>query len=84
MFLVTAFHGRSIPCGFVSYSSKTINQEATSRNYHHFEAFAKVKELIGDHPLVLDREFSYLGVDGKFGVRRVEYCDSAESRTQIH
>jgi hypothetical protein len=58
--LSTAYHGRSIPCGFVSYSSKTINQEATSRNYHHFEAFAKVKELIGDRPLVLDREFSYL------------------------
>ena len=60
MFLSTAFHGRSIPCGFVSYSSKTINQEATSRNRHHFEAFANVKELIGDRPLVLDREFSYL------------------------
>ena len=56
MFLSTAFHGRSIPCGFVSYSSKTINQEATSRNRHHFEAFANVKELIGDRPLVLDRE----------------------------
>ncbi len=56
----TPFHGRTIPCGFVSYSSKTINQEATSRNQHHFEAFAKVKELIGERPLVLDREFSYL------------------------
>jgi hypothetical protein len=62
LFLSTAFHGRSIPCGFVSYSSKTINQEATSRNYHHFEAFAKVKELIGARPLVLDREFSYLAL----------------------
>lgn len=60
LFLSTAFHGRSIPCGFVSYSSKTINQESTSRNRHHFEAFAKVKEMIGDRPLVLDREFSYL------------------------
>ena len=60
LFLSTAFHGRSIPCGFVSYSSKTINQEATSRNHHPFEAFGKVKELIGDRPLVLEREFSYL------------------------
>jgi hypothetical protein len=60
LFLSTAFHGRSIPCGFVSYSSKTINQESTSRNRHHFEVFAKVKEMIGDRPLVLDREFSYL------------------------
>ena len=60
LFLATPFHGRAIPCQFVSYSSKTINAEATSRNRHHFEAFAQVKELLGDKPLVLDREFSYL------------------------
>jgi len=60
--LATPFHGRAIPCHFVSYSSKTINTEATSRNRHHFEAFAKVKELLGEKPLVLDREFSYLGL----------------------
>ena len=58
--LATPFHGRAIPCHFVSYSSKTINDEATSRNRHHFEAFAQIKELLGDKPLVLDREFSYL------------------------
>src|SRR5512136_2447646 len=60
MLLATPFHGRAIPCSFVSYSSKTINQEATSRNLHHFAAFAQVKELLGSRPLVLDREFSYL------------------------
>jgi hypothetical protein len=60
LILSTAFHGRAIPCGFVSYSSKTINQESSSRNREHFEAFAQVKEVIGDRPLVLDREFSYL------------------------
>ncbi len=58
--LATPFHGRAIPFHFVSYSSKTINAEATSRNRHHFEAFAQIKELLGDKPLVLDREFSYL------------------------
>ena len=58
--LSTPFHGRAIPCHAVNYSSKTINDEATSRNQHHFEAFAQVKELLGDKPLVLDREFSYL------------------------
>ena len=61
LILATPFHGRAIPCHFVSYSSKTINAEATSRNRHHFEAFAEVKDLLGDKPLVLDREFSYLG-----------------------
>jgi hypothetical protein len=60
LILATPFHGRAIPCHCVSYSSKTINDEATSRNRHHFEAFAQVKELLGDKPLVLDREFSYL------------------------
>jgi hypothetical protein len=60
MLLATPYQGRASPCGFVSYSSKTINQDATSRNQHHFAAFAQIKELLGDRPLVLDREFSYL------------------------
>jgi Transposase DDE domain len=60
MLLATPYHGRAIPCGFVDYSSKTINAEATSRNQHHFAAFSQVKELLGERPLVLDREFSYL------------------------
>jgi hypothetical protein len=60
MLLATPYRGRAIPCGFVDYSSRTINQDATSRNQHHFAAFAQVKELLGERPLVLDREFSYL------------------------
>jgi hypothetical protein len=60
MLLATPYHGRAIPCGFVDYSSRTINQDATSRNQHHFAAFAQVKELLGERPLVLDREFGYL------------------------
>lgn len=60
MVLATPYHGRAIPCGFVDYSSKTINRDATSRNQHHFAALRQVKELLGDRPLVLDREFSYL------------------------
>ena len=60
LILATPFHGRAIPCHVLNYSSKTINAEATSRNQHHFEAFAEIKELLGEKPLVLDREFSYL------------------------
>jgi len=60
MFLATPYQGRAIPCHFVSYSSRTINAEGTSRNQYHFEAFEKIKSLLGDKPLVLDREFSYL------------------------
>lgn len=60
LFLATPYQGRALPCHFVSYSSKTINDEATSRNRYHFQAFAQIKELLGEKPLVLDREFSYL------------------------
>ena len=60
LLLAVPFHGRALPCHFVDYSSKTINDEATSRNRYHFEAFGEIKELLGEKPLVLDREFSYL------------------------
>jgi len=30
LLLATPYHGRAIPCSFVSYSSKTINRDATS------------------------------------------------------
>lgn len=57
--LATPFRGRAIPFHFISYSSKTIGAQATSRNQEHFRAFADIKSLLGERPLVLDREFSY-------------------------
>jgi hypothetical protein len=60
LLLATPYQGRALPCHFVSYSSTIIGAEATSRNRYHFEAFAELKELLGEKPLVLDREFSYL------------------------
>jgi hypothetical protein len=60
LLLATPFRGRAIPCGFVTYSSKTIAQLQRSRNQYHWEAFDQIKALLGDKPLVLDREFSYL------------------------
>jgi hypothetical protein len=60
--LATPFRGRAIPFGFVTYSSRTIAQEESSRNLYHNQAFAMLKTLIGERPLVLDREFSYLGL----------------------
>jgi hypothetical protein len=41
------------------YSSRTLGEQVTSRNQEHFRCFAVVKELLGDRPLVLDREFTY-------------------------
>jgi hypothetical protein len=60
MLLATPYRGRAIPCGLITYSSKTIAELADSRNRNHVRAFAKLKDLLGERPLVLDREFSYL------------------------
>ncbi len=58
--LSTPFRGRSLPYSFVVvYSSRTIGEQCTSRNQEHYRCFSEVKELLGDRPLVLDREFSY-------------------------
>jgi len=59
MVLSTPFRGRSLPFSFVVYSSKTIGSQVTSRNQEHFRCFEAVKQLLGERPLVLDREFSY-------------------------
>ena len=58
--LATPYRGRAIPCGLVTYSSKTIAQNGDSRNLNHFRAFETLKDMLGERPLVLDREFSYL------------------------
>ncbi len=60
LILATPYRGRAIPCGLQTYSSRTIMQQADSRNLNHYRAFAALKDLLGGRPLVLDREFSYL------------------------
>jgi hypothetical protein len=60
LLLATPFRGRALPCGFVTYSSRTIAHTASSRNQYHWRAFDQIKTLLGSKPLVLDREFSYL------------------------
>jgi hypothetical protein len=57
--LSTPYRGRSIPFSFVVYSSRTIGEQITSRNQEHYRCFEEVKQLLGNRPLVLDREFSY-------------------------
>lgn len=59
MVLSTPFRGRALPFWFIVYSSRTIEEQATSRNQEHFRCFDEVKRLLGERPLVLDREFSY-------------------------
>jgi hypothetical protein len=59
LMLSMPFRGRAIPFSFVLYSSRSIAEQVTSRNQEHFRCFEQVKGLLGDRPLVLDREFSY-------------------------
>jgi len=64
--LACPYRGRAIPFHFITYSSHTISEEATSRNLEHCRALGEVKELLGDKPVVLDREFSYEGLFQEF------------------
>ncbi len=57
--LATPYRGRAIPFSFITYSSRTINGELSSRNMEHIKSIGELKELLGDKVLVLDREFSY-------------------------
>lgn len=57
--LAGPYRGRAIPFWFITYSSRTIADEGSSRNLEHRRALAEVKGLIEEKPVVLDREFSY-------------------------
>jgi hypothetical protein len=71
--LATPFRGRALPFHFVTYSSKTIADEESSRNLKHLNALATVKDLLGEKPLVFDREFSYLELLEKLVAERVHF-----------
>jgi len=71
--LATPVRGRALPFHFVTYSSKTIRDEASSRNLKHLCALATVKDLLGEKPLVFDREFSYLELLENLHAERVHF-----------
>lgn len=73
MVLSTPYRGRAIPFWFVVYSSNTIRHQATSRNQEHFHCFARIKSLLGDRPLVLDREFSYEELMDNFTLEQIQF-----------
>jgi len=57
--LATPLRGRAIPFHFLTYSSRTIEVQPSSRNLEHFKAIQEIQQLIGQRPIVFDREFSY-------------------------
>lgn len=73
LLLATPYRGRALPCHFITYSSRTIAQQADSRNLNHLQAFQAVKDLLGDKPLVLDREFSYLELLENLRAARINF-----------
>jgi hypothetical protein len=57
--LATPLRCRAIPFHFLTYSSRTIEDQPSSRNLEHFKAIQEIQQLIGSRPIVFDREFSY-------------------------
>jgi len=57
--LATPVRGRAIPFHFLTYSSRTFEEQISSRNREHFQAIEEIRPLIGARPIVFDREFSY-------------------------
>ena len=55
--LGSPFRGRFLPCGYLTYSSKTINDEATSQNLEVQRLLDELKGLLQGRPLVADRGF---------------------------
>ena len=60
MTFATALRGRAIPFHFLTYSTRTFEEQVSSRNLEHHKAIQEVLGLIGDRPVIFDREFSYL------------------------
>ena len=52
------YRGRAIPFHFGVYSEATLNEEVTSRNLQWRDLVWEIKEMVGEAPLVFDREFS--------------------------
>ena len=57
--LATPLRGRAIPFHFLTYSSRTFEEQVSSRNLEHFKAIQEIQRLVGKRPIVFDREFSY-------------------------
>nr|WP_232203595.1 transposase [Rubrobacter xylanophilus] len=52
------YRGRAIPFHFGIYSEATLKEQVTSRNLRWRELLWEIEELVGDTPLIFDREFS--------------------------
>ena len=89
------WRGRAIPFGFLTFSSQTISANKTSRNLYHLQLFLRLKDLLAERPIVLDRAFSYLGLLKAFahaslhfvirlriGAHPPKFCDDEENEVR--
>lgn len=73
LILATPYRGRAIPFHCISYSSRTIGQECSSRNLEHRRALREVLPMLKGTPLVGDRVFCYESYFEDLGVEGLEY-----------
>ena len=76
--------GRAIPFHFITYSSKTIENESASGNLENSRLIREMKDIPGRKPLVPDREFSYEGLFEDFveeGMKFVSRLNSGNKAT---
>jgi len=67
------FKGRTIPFGIHTYSPATIAEDCSSRNIEHTRGLAEIVEIIGDLPVIFDREFSYGGLLKDFEAEKTHF-----------
>jgi len=59
LMLATPLRGRAIPFHFLTYSSRTFEDQPSSRYLEHFRAIQEIQLLIGKRPIVFEHKFSY-------------------------
>ena len=71
--IAAPLRSRALPFHFITYSSATIAEEASSRSLEHLQAVREMKEIIGSRTFILDREFSYLGFLQAISIEKINY-----------
>jgi len=82
LLVAAPYRGRAIPFDFTVYSSRTIEKDASSRNREHVRTFARIKDLLGETPVVMDREFSYEGLFEDFEIEGMTFVVRLNMGTQ--
>lgn len=76
--MATPLRGRAIPFHFLTYSSRTFDEQPSSRNLEHFKAIQEIQQLIGASHCVRPRVL-LPGALAQPGGGRGALCDPPES-----